>query len=231
MSRPLRVTLQGRPLTLPVRRDRRARRITIHIDAAIGGARIVMPVDAVLAEAEDAVREHQDWLLDRLDRLPPPVAFEDGAVIPLRGVDHMIVYHPYQRGVIDHADGLLHVYGHPEHMPRRIGDWLKREARRVISPMAMAKAGIVGRRVTRVAIRDQRSRWGSCSEKGGLSFNWRLILAPESVLDYVVAHEVAHLVEMNHSPAFWRVVDRLTPHARAARRWLNANGNGLHRYG
>ena len=190
-----------------------------------------MPVNAALAEAEAAVREHAVWVLERIDRLPPQVAFQDGAIIPFRGADHRIVQHPYQRGVIDHADNLIHVYGHPEHMARRLRDWLKREARRAISPLALAMATQIERRVSQVSIRDQRSRWGSCSETGGLSFNWRLILAPETVLDYVVAHEVAHLVEMNHSPAFWRVVDRLTPHARPAKRWLNANGHGLYRYG
>ncbi len=227
----LTLTLGGRDLTLPVKRDRRARRITIHVDAAIGGARVVMPVYVAMADAEAAVREHERWVLDRLDALPPRVPFADGAIIPFRGQDHRIRYVIGRRGVVTATAGSILAPGAAEHIPRRIADWLKREARRTISPLAHEKAARVDRRVRQISIRDQRSRWGSCASNGRLAFSWRLILAPEDVLDYVVAHEVAHLVEMNHSPDFWRVVDRLTPHARASKRWLNANGQALHRYG
>ena len=231
MTRGLNLTLRGRVLSVPIRRDRRSRRITIHIDASLGGARIVMPLHVAIADAEAALREHQDWVLDRLDALQPRVAFVDGAVIPFRGVDHSLVHRCHERGVVERHDGEIHVFGKPEHVARRFADWLKREARNTISPRATDKAALAGQTVRRISIRDQRSRWGSCSDQAHLSFNWRLILAPDPVLDYVVAHEVAHLVEMNHSPDFWNVVDRLTPHAPTAKRWLNANGQGLYRYG
>lgn len=230
-NRALRVTLQGRTLSVPVRRDRRARRITIHIDAAIGGARIVMPVDVSLSEAASAVRKHEDWLLDKLDALPETVPFAPGALVPLRGTERRIVSDGAPRGVIRCVDDEIVVPGEATHLARRLADWFRREARRTISPLALAKATQVDRRVRHVGIRDPRGRWGSCAANGRLSFSWRLILAPEEVLDYVVAHEVAHLVEMNHSPAFWRVVDTLTPHARRAKRWLGDHGNALHRYG
>lgn len=225
------LTLDGRPLRMPLRRDRRARNITIHIDAAIGGARVVMPVSATVAEAERVVRRHARWVLARIDALPPRIPFAPGAVIPFRGTPHRIVHRPEGRGVVERGEGVLHVFGRPEHLPRRMQDWLRREAGAAISPLALAKAGVVERTVRRVSLRDPRSRWGSCSAQGRLSFSWRLVLAPPMVLDYVVAHEVAHLVEMNHSPAFWRVVDSLTPHAREAKRWLRANGETLHAYG
>jgi len=112
-----------------------------------------------------------------------------------------------------------------------VTDWLKAEAKSIITPLCLEKAETIGKRVRRVMVRDQRSRWGSCGSNGHLSFNWRLILAPEAVLDYVVAHEVAHLVEMNHSPAFWEVVDELTPHLKIGRTWLNRRGQQLYRYG
>lgn len=231
MTRALSLTLRGQTLRVPIRRDRRSRRITIHIDASLGGARIVMPLHVATAEAEAALREHQDWVLDRLAALPPRVAFLDGAVIPFRGIDHRLVFRPNERGVAERRDGEIHVFGPPEHLPRRAADWLKRQARNAISPSAMDKAAVADRTVRRISIRDQRSRWGSCSDQGHLSFNWRLVLAPDPVLDYVVAHEVAHLVEMNHSSDFWNVVDRLTPHAPMAKRWLDKNGQGLYRFG
>ena len=225
------MTLHGRALRVPLQRDRRARNITIHIDVTIGGARIVMPVSATAAEAKRVVRRHARWVLDRIDALPPHVSFVHGAVIPFQGEPHRIEHAPDGRGVIERADGVLRVYGQREHLPRRLRDWLRREAGAAITPLALAKAETVGRRVRRVSLRDPRCRWGSCSAEGRLSFSWRLILAPPMALDYVVAHEVAHLVEMNHSPAFWRVVDTLTPHAREAKRWLRANGESLHAYG
>jgi len=225
------VTLEGRPLRLPLRRDRRARNITIHIDAAVGGARIVMPVSASVAEAERVLRRHAKWVLTRIDALPPRIPFVPGAVIPFRGAPHRIVHRATGRGVVERVDGALCVTGLSEHLPRRLQDWLRREAGAEISPLALEKAGILGRTVRRVSLRDPRSRWGSCSAEGRLSFSWRLILAPPMVLDYVVAHEAAHLVEMNHSPAFWRIVDGLTPYAREARRWLRVNGETLHAYG
>jgi len=231
ITRELNVILGGNAVTLPVRRDRRARQITIHIDASLGGAKIVMPVYAALSDAKAAVRQNEAWLLDRLSKLPPRVAFAHGSVIPVLGVKHRIRHIPFQRGVVERVDNQIWVFGQPEHVTRRVTDWLKAEAKRTISPLCLEKAAAIDKRVRRVMVRDQKSRWGSCGSNGHLSFNWRLILAPEPVLDYVVAHEVAHLVEMNHSPAFWEVVDELTPHLKYGRDWLNRRGQHLYRYG
>jgi len=231
ITRELNVIIGGNAVTLPVRRDRRARQITIHIDASLGGAKIVMPVYAALSDAKAAVRQNEAWLLDRLSKLPPRVAFAHGAVIPVLGIKHRIRHIANQRGTVERVDNQIWVFGQPEHLSRRVTDWLKGEAKRTIMPLCLEKADVIGKRVRRVMVRDQRSRWGSCGSNGHLSFNWRLILAPEPVLDYVVAHEVAHLVEMNHSPAFWEVVDELTPHLEYGRNWLNRRGQHLYRYG
>jgi len=231
VTRELSVTLGGETVTVPVRRDRRARQITIHIDASLGGAKVVMPIYAALSDARAAVQDNEAWLLDRLSKLPPRIPFLDGAVIPLCGRKHRIRHMPGQRGTVECVDGEIWVFGQPEHVSRRVTDWLKTEAKRVISPLCLEKAAAAERRVRRVVVRDQRSRWGSCGSNGHLSFNWRLILAPEAVLDYVVAHEVAHLIEMNHSPAFWRAVKELTPHTKYGRDWLNRRGQQLYRYG
>ena len=118
-----------------------------------------------------------------------------------------------------------------EHLDRSVHDFLKREARRDLQKAAQRYADMLDVRVKRLSIRDQTSRWGSCTSAGSLSFSWRLILAPPFVLDYLAAHEVAHLVEMNHSPRFWKVVARICNHVERAKRWLDAEGNDLHRYG
>lgn len=128
-------------------------------------------------------------------------------------------------------DGAILVAGQPEHLPRRVGDWFKREAKARIEPLAGNLAAEIDRRAGRITVRDTRSRWGSCAYSGNLSFSFRLVMAPEHVLRYVVAHEVAHLAEHNHSPAFWAVVERLDPAYETARAWLAAYGEDLHRYG
>jgi predicted metal-dependent hydrolase len=136
------------------------------------------------------------------------------------------------RGLPARFDGTITVPGAPDHLPRRLTDFLKAEAKREIGTRARAKAARLGRPVAAVTVRDTRSRWGSCSGAGRLAFSWRLIMAPEYVLDYVVAHEVAHLREMNHGPRFWKLCAQLTESdPKAARAWLKRHGGALHAYG
>jgi predicted metal-dependent hydrolase len=123
------------------------------------------------------------------------------------------------------------VAGAAPHVERRVGDFLRREAQRDLEAASRRAAEHLGVGVRRVSVRDQSSRWGSCSTTGVLSYSWRLILAPPFVLDYLAVHEVAHLVEMNHSPRFWRLVNRLCPDAGRAKTWLDVHGGDLHRYG
>ena len=121
--------------------------------------------------------------------------------------------------------------GDPAHLARRVRDHLVSAARAELVPRARRLAARIGREVARVSVRDTKSRWGSCSGQGNLSFSWRLIFAPEPVLEYVVAHEVSHLAEMNHGPRFWRLVESLTPNSAAPRRWLKRHRNRLLAYG
>jgi predicted metal-dependent hydrolase len=158
-----------------------------------------------------------------------------GVEIPLRGVPHRIVHRPGTRGTVwcDGSDDgrLLCVAGQVPHLSRRIGDFLKREAARDLAVAARRYADLLGVKLRRISLRDQSSRWGSCSNTGVLSFSWRLVLAPPFVLDYLAAHEAAHLVELNHSPRFWRLVGRICPEHQRAKLWLDRHGADLHRYG
>jgi predicted metal-dependent hydrolase len=131
----------------------------------------------------------------------------------------------------DDGAQLLCVAGEAPHVPRRVRDYLKREARKELERASRAAAAALGVAVKRISIRDQTSRWGSCSTTGVLSYSWRLIMAPPFVLDYLAAHEAAHLVEMNHSRRFWRLVEGIYPDVRRAKAWLDAHGGDLHRYG
>jgi hypothetical protein len=176
-------------------------------------------------------RGESEWIARQIERMPKPVRLVPGAVVPFLGLAHAI-RHTAVRGPapVWAADGAILVNGRIEHAPRRVGDFLKRQAKEVLSQKSVEYAARLGLRPSRVSVRDTRSRWGSCSQNGSLSFSWRLILAPQFVRDYVVAHEVAHMKEMNHSPRFWAHVKTLSPDVDRARQWLRDHGRSLLRY-
>jgi predicted metal-dependent hydrolase len=219
-----------------LRRHRRARRYTLRIHPTDREAILTMPPRGTLKDAREFAELHGGWIAARLGRLPKAAPFQPGTVVPLRGVPHRIVHRSGERGTVwtetrDSGEKIICVTGDPDFTDRRVHDFLKREARRDLQKSAQEYAQALGVRVRRISIRDQSSRWGSCTSAGSLSFSWRLILAPPFVLDYLAAHEVAHLVEMNHSPRFWRVVGRVCPSMERAKKWLDGSGNDLHRYG
>jgi predicted metal-dependent hydrolase len=219
-----------------IRRHRQARRYTLRIQATSREVILTMPPRGSLREAREFAQKHGGWIATRLHRLPQAAPFSDGAIVPLRGVEHRITHRPGTRGTVwaeAGADGepLLCVAGAAPHVERRVGDFLRREAQRDLEAASRRAAERLGVGVRRISVRDQSSRWGSCSTTGVLSYSWRLILAPPFVLDYLAVHEVAHLVEMNHSPRFWRLVNRLCPDAGRAKVWLDLHGGDLHRYG
>jgi predicted metal-dependent hydrolase len=228
---PRQLMLEGRAVPLLVRRSRRARRITLRIDQRRDAVTLVLPWRGSEAEGMRFAASKTRWLLARLDELPPKVAFRDGAEVPFRGVEHTIRHRPDARGGVWLERGEIHIAGDARHISRRLTDWLKRQARAEIADKARRGASTLGRRVLRVTLRDTATRWGSCSADGALAFSWRLILAPTAVLDYVVAHEVAHLKEMNHSRRFWTLVGLLHPAPGRARNWLKTHGTALQRYG
>ena len=196
-----------------------------------------MPPRGTIADAKDFAQRHGGWIAARLGRLPKAAPFLPGTVVPLRGVAHRIVHRAGQRGTVwtetrDSGERILCVAG-AARAYRAAGARLP-EARSRAATCTRRRsvyAEALGVRVKRLSIRDQSSRWGSCTSAGSLSFSWRLILAPPYVLDYLAAHEVAHLVEMNHSTRFWKVVARVCGHVERAKTWLDTCGNDLHRYG
>jgi len=219
-----------------VRRHRQARRYTLRIHSVTREVVLTMPPRGSLKEARAFAQKHGGWIAARLDRLPEALAFADGNVVPLRGLDHRIVHKRGQRGTVwveagGDGERLLCVAGDEPHIERRISDYLKREAKNDLEVASRNAAEALGVRIKRVSIRDQSSRWGSCSTTGVLSYSWRLILAPRYVLEYLAAHEVAHLAEMNHSRRFWRLVEKICPNVARAKAWLDAHGTDLHRYG
>jgi predicted metal-dependent hydrolase len=209
------------------RRSARARRISLRIDPRLGIVVVTLPMRAPRAAGMALLRTHSDWVAERLAALPAHVRLADGASIPLHGLPTPICHMPQARGGAWLEDGRICVSGLPEYLPRRVRDFLRIEAQRSLSHLAHQKAADAGLRPSRVAIKDTRSRWGSCSPDGVLMFSWRLVMAPSWVQDYVTAHEVAHLRHMNHGPRFWALVEELTLHTDRAVEWLKVQGPGL----
>jgi len=228
------IPLGGRDIPVRVYRNPQARQIILRVDSHgddSDGIVLTLPRRVDFAEGLALAREKRDWVLERLERLTPRVPFAAGARIPIGGIDHEIRHWPEGRGGVWRDGNAIVVAGRPEHLARRVRDWLREQARSEIAVMVREKSRLLERTPGRITVRDTRSRWGSCSHDGNLSFCWRLVMAPLMVLDYVVAHEVAHLRWNHHGPRFWSAVAGLTADVDGARAWLDVHGERLHRYG
>ena len=230
------LAITGIAAPIEVRRHPSARRLTLRVCQTRRAVIVTLPSRCRIDEAGLFVNRHLDWLRKRLGDLPDPIPFADGISVPVRGLLHTLRFIGPERGgaVVRVEPGSppeLVVKGRVEHAPRRLKDWLIEQAKSDLDGKVGVHTDRLGLRCKRISLRDQASRWGSCSTTGLLSFSWRLILAPPLVLDYVAAHEVAHLGEMNHGPRFWALVRRTMPRMDEAKAWLHANGHQLHRYG
>ncbi|QGX99671.1 M48 family peptidase [Roseovarius faecimaris] len=216
------------PLAVTLRQSARARRISLRVSGLDGKVTLTIPRGVREGEALDFAREKEAWLRTQLSQRAAPILVGEGVSLPVDGIPRRIVM-AGGRTVRLTGDEVL-VGGAPDTAGARLQAWLKQRARGRLAAASDVYAAELGVRFDRLTLRDTRSRWGSCSARGGLMYSWRLVLAPPEVLDYVAAHEVAHLREMNHSPAFWSVVAQLCPGYEAPRRWLRENGAALHRY-
>ncbi len=218
-------------IAVALRRNPRARNYTLRIGGPARPPTLTIPPRGSLSGAQRFLDRHVAWLRRQVARVPEALSIADGSTIPIRGVLHKIRHEPYRRwtGVSDvMGTPVLAVSGEATHLRRRVVDYLKREAKRDLEAAVIRHAAALGVRPKQMRIRDTRSRWGSCSHDGHLSFSWRLIMAPTFVLDYLAAHEVAHMVEHNHSARFWKVVEAICPDRHRARAWLRSEGVSLH---
>jgi predicted metal-dependent hydrolase len=231
----------GSTYNVVLKRVATARRYTLRVKNGNGDIVLTMPSRGSVSEARAFAERQGAWIGARLRRLPTNIAFEPGAVIPLRGISHEIMHCPGRRGSVwveakfpdlsGDAELALCVAGDCAHLQRRVRDFLRREAKRDLEAAVLHYTSELGLPNRSVGLRDTTSRWGSCSSAGSLNFSWRLVMAPAYVLDYLAAHEVAHLVHMNHSARFWKLTQTLCPATERAEAWLKAHGKELHRYG
>ena len=222
----------GASLPVTFLRSARARRVSLRVDAAARRIVLTVPMRMSRAVAVEFAYRQAGWIAARLKRLPARQPFVDGAELPLFGLPHVVRHRPEARGTVWLEGTEIHVAGRPEYLARRLRDWLIAEMRRRLPPLVLAKASRVQRPVKRITLRDNRSRWGSCGPDGSLTFSWRLIFAPDVVVDYLVAHEVAHLVHLNHGPRFWALARELCEGSMdEAHAWLKQNSQTLLQYG
>jgi predicted metal-dependent hydrolase len=220
--------------SLRIRISARAKRLALRLDAKTGHVYLVLPKRASMKSALAFARQYQDWIERHAAREPDGIALGDGSVIPILGEERTIrVQHnpDIRRTTITLNDNELLVVTNQDDPGLRIARYLKTLAREEITRLANEKAAMIDKQINAITIRDTSTRWGSCSQDGNLSFSWRLILAPLSALDYVVAHEVAHLVHMNHKTRFWTLCEKLSADFSGGHGWMKKHGHNLMRYG
>ncbi len=216
------------PIPLILRRSAQARRISLRISQLDGRVTLTMPKRLAEREALDFARAKEDWIRKHLEARGIDVRVVLGAQLPVGG-QMLTVTQGQGRSVFIGLDEVA-VPGPADRIPKKLAAYLREVARDRLAGACDDYADRLGKSYTRLTMRDTRSRWGSCTSDGGLMFSWRLIMTPPEVLDYVAAHEVAHLAQMNHSPAFWAEVERIYGDYKPPRRWLKKHGSDLHRY-
>lgn len=217
-----------------VKRSKRAKRVALRLDPVERVVNLVVPEKMSLKKAYFFAREHEEWVRETLEKLPPPIAFTDGEKLPVFGdmVTIKINHNPeLKRTTLKQYDDILQVNSYQIDASSRITTHLKKIARAGLADMANEKANIINKKISSVSVRDTKSRWGSCSQDGRISFSWRLIFAPYDSIDYVVAHEIAHLVHMDHSKDFWALCRSLSCNYVEGKYWMQNHGNELMRYG
>jgi predicted metal-dependent hydrolase len=232
-----RLPLEGLTARLSV--NPRARRLSIRIDARAGEAVLIAPSERKLAEVVAFARTKADWMRERLAERPQGTPIQPGAVIDLFGRPTRLISTGGAGAarLTEDADGpLIASGGEGEAYARRVENLFKRVARDTLQTRTDVHLRTLGqdagRGPVKMSIADPKSRWGSCSPHNrSIRYSWRVVMAPPAVIDYLAAHEVAHLVHADHSPAYWAVVQRLVGDHRPHRAWLRANGAALHAVG
>ena len=228
---PLRVELASGSVPLLIRRNPRAKRLIMRLAPGANGLSVTAPPRASTRSILDFIERHKGWADSRIARGAEPLLVADGAVLPFRGGDLTIQHERGRRSSrFEEREGgtVLLVGGEPGHLPRRVMDALKREARRDLQGAVERHAATVGLKPKALTLKDTKSRWGSCTSDRKLAFSWRIVMAPPEVLDYLAAHEVAHFREMNHGPGFWALCRTLCPGMDHGRAWLKREGASLH---
>lgn len=224
------VQINKRIIPLSIIRSTRAKHISLRIAPAKNVLIITLPWHTPLASAIKFLKGKKEWVLENIKEYPQ-VRLAAGVTIPVLGKEY-IIRRKGERGIttIDIRRMEITVHCAPEFTERRVRDFLRKRLHERCVKRSHAMAERIDKKVRRVTITKAQSNWGSCDGKARVSFSWLLVFAPTEILEYIIAHEVAHLKEMNHGPKFWALVKELCPGMNSAQRWLKEHGHTLHQY-
>jgi predicted metal-dependent hydrolase len=224
--------IEGEEFPVEVVNNSRSKRLTLRLKPDGRGAKVTTPPHVSDREVVSFIEKNENWLAVRLARMPKSTIPHDGVWVLFEGIEYKITHLDRKRGIVEAkqvaGEPTLLVPGEVEHMPRRVIDFMKKQARNKLDLAVTNYASTLAVRAKSIRITDSKSRWGSCSSTRTLSFSWRIIMAPPAVLNYLAAHEVAHLREMNHSDRFWKLVEGLCPDMQVQKSWLRRHGPALH---
>lgn len=221
---------QALGLDIKVVKSPAAKRLTLRIDAKERVPVLTLPPRCSSVRAIDFVEQHREWIKECLSKIPKPKTFEDGEKISILGREYTICHTPNARRGVYAENNILYVSGAKEFLHRRVCDYIKKTAQKEFLKKSRLLAAKIGCKVKSVTIKDTKSRWGSCSSLDNINYNWRIALAPEFVIDYLIAHEVSHLRHPDHSRSFWQCVKNLHPRCGEGRLWLKTQGKELYLY-
>ena len=229
---PSSLIIEGKTVPLIVRENSKARRFTLRLRPE-GGGNIVLTLPLFYSKKQvlGFIEQSRPWLEKQMARTIPKLTYAQGMVLPILGKSFELRHKPSKSYRSWWGEDHLLIHAPPEKFGAAVQRSLHQVAKQFLTERSTLYANQVEKSLKRITLRDTRSRWGSCSANGNISYSWRLIFAPEKVADYVCAHEVAHMIEMNHSPQFWEIVEDFCPDYKSLRHWLRQNGKSLFQYG
>lgn len=217
------------PFDVKVKKTSVAKKLVLRIDTKDHCAILSIPKYCLRKQALKFLQENEVWIINTLANLPKLSNFAEGDEISVFGKIYKICHENKHKGTRFEGD-LLKVGGDKVFLHRRVKDFLKKEAVDKLAEISIKTAEKIGVKIASVTVKDTKSRWGSCSTKGNINYNWRIVLAPKEVIDYLVCHEVSHLKHPNHSTDFWSTVESLCPSYKDSRNWLKTHGKELYKY-
>lgn len=215
--------------SLKVVNSDRAKRLSLRIDEKLHVPVLTIPRRCAQKKVKEFLDANHDWVVNMMTRLPVAAKFSQGEKVSFFGHDYTIEHDKTNR-TTEFSGNVLRVSGDEDFLHRRVKDYLKEQTLKILSEMTVNKAAEIEGKVKSVAIKDTRSRWGSCTTSGHINYNWRICMAPKEVINYLVCHEVAHLVHPDHSADFWNCVEQICPDYKETRRWLKNHGKSLYKY-
>jgi len=229
---PSYLQIKGKPFPLVLRKNSKARRLTLRWSTE-GGGQIILthPPRYSKSLAFTFLEKSHPWIEKQLITSPPKISFTEGLILPILGKNYELRHKVSTTFRSWWGDNHLLIHAPMEHFGSFVQKALQQVARNFLQERTLILAAQIQKEVKRITLRETKSRWGSCSADGNISYSWRLIFAPEQVADYLCAHEVAHLIHMDHSPHFWQIVEGLCPEYKVLRQWLRKNGKTLFQYG